>query len=87
MMRNPEDGMYYFRAGLLCSALGWNVKTKLGLQLKEIHQPIPDYKEKLQFSMDRFVLMFSLCSYASFSPLSIFPFTRIFFPFPLPIPP
>lgn len=53
MLRNPDDGYYYFRAGLLCSALGWNVNTKLGLQLKEIHAPIPDYKEKMEFSMDR----------------------------------
>ncbi|KAL8745168.1 MAG: hypothetical protein Q9190_002671 [Brigantiaea leucoxantha] len=53
MLRNPEDGHYYFRAGLLCSSLGWNVDTKLGLQLKDIHKPIPDYKEKMEFSMDR----------------------------------
>ncbi|KAL8792480.1 MAG: hypothetical protein Q9195_004936 [Heterodermia aff. obscurata] len=55
MLRNPGDGYYYFRAGLLCSALGWNVQTKLGMQLKEIHSPIPDYKEKMEFSMDRYV--------------------------------
>ncbi|KAL9586218.1 MAG: hypothetical protein Q9212_001043 [Teloschistes hypoglaucus] len=54
MVRNPEDGYYYFRAGLLCSSLGWTVATKLGLQLKEIHKPIPDYKEKMEFSMDRY---------------------------------
>ncbi|MCJ1433527.1 hypothetical protein MMC27_002890 [Xylographa pallens] len=54
MLRNPEDGFYYFRAGLLCSALGWNVSTKIGLQLKQIHEPIPDYKEKMEFSMDRY---------------------------------
>ena len=54
MLRNPEDGMYYFRAGLLCSSLGWNVDTKLGMQLKEIHSPIPDYKAKMEFSMDRY---------------------------------
>lgn len=53
MIRNPEDGCYYFRAGLLCSSLGWNVDTKLGQQLKQIHSPIPDYKEKMEFSMDR----------------------------------
>ena len=53
MIRNPEDGFYYFRGGLLCSALGWNVSTKLGMVLKDIHKPIPDYKEKMEFSMDR----------------------------------
>lgn len=54
MLRNPEDGKYYFRAGILCSSLGWSVDTKLGLQLKDIHAPIPDYKEKMEFSMDRY---------------------------------
>lgn len=53
MLRNPNDGCYYFRAGVICSSLGWNVDTKLGMQLKEIHSPIPDYKEKMEFSMDR----------------------------------
>ncbi|KAI9810141.1 MAG: hypothetical protein M1827_006667 [Pycnora praestabilis] len=54
MLRNHDDGFYYFRAGIICSSLGWNVGSKIGMQLQEIHQPIPDYKEKMQFSMDRF---------------------------------
>lgn len=55
MLRDPKNGYYSFRAGIICSALGWNVGTKIGLSLPEIHKPIPDYKEKMQFSMDRFV--------------------------------
>lgn len=55
VLRKPEDGYYYFRAGVICSSLGWNVNTKLGMQLREIHEPIPDYKEKMEFSMDRCV--------------------------------
>ncbi|KAI1373529.1 hypothetical protein F4677DRAFT_429192 [Hypoxylon crocopeplum] len=54
VLRNPETGVYHFRAGMICSALGWSVGTKIGMKLHEIHQPIPDYKEKMQFSMDRF---------------------------------
>ncbi|PLB45916.1 hypothetical protein P170DRAFT_256172 [Aspergillus steynii IBT 23096] len=54
MLRDERAGNYFLRAGIICSALGWNVGTKIGLQLHEIHQPIPDYKEKMQFSMDRF---------------------------------
>ncbi|KAL8899947.1 MAG: hypothetical protein Q9207_005937 [Kuettlingeria erythrocarpa] len=54
MLRNPDDGCYYLRAGVLCSSLGWNLASKLGMQLKEIHKPIPDYKEKMEFSMDRY---------------------------------
>ena len=54
VLRNENDGMYYFRAGVICSSLGWNVSTKIGMQLKDIHKPIPDYKEKMSFSMDRY---------------------------------
>ncbi|KAJ8119574.1 hypothetical protein ONZ43_g3502 [Nemania bipapillata] len=52
-LRDPDTGYYVFRAGIICSALGWNVASKIGLKLHEIHQPIPDY-HKMQFSMDRF---------------------------------
>ena len=62
-LRNPETGYYHFRAGVICSSLGWNVDTKMGMNLQEIHKPIPDYKEKMQFSMDRYV---------PFSPMAFF---------------
>lgn len=54
MLRDDKTGGYVFRAGIICSALGWNVASKIGLRLHEIHAPIPDYKEKMQFSMDRY---------------------------------
>lgn len=54
MLRDEKTGNYRFRAGMICSALGWNVASKIGLQLHEIHAPIPDYKERMQFSMDRY---------------------------------
>lgn len=53
MLRNPDTGYYELRAGMIFSAIGWNLGTKLGLQLHQIHAPVPDYKEKMQFSMDR----------------------------------
>lgn len=53
MLRNQETGEYEFRSGVLCSSLGWNVASKIGMTLKQIHAPIPDYKEKMEFSMDR----------------------------------
>ncbi|KAI2733895.1 hypothetical protein CBS147332_910 [Penicillium roqueforti] len=54
MLRDDTTGFYFLRAAVICSAMGWNVATKVGKQLHEIHEPIPDYKEKMQFSMDRF---------------------------------
>lgn len=53
MLRNPDDGKYYLRAGAICSALGWNLGLKIGMELKEIHTAVPDYPEKMALSMDR----------------------------------
>ncbi|RMD43609.1 hypothetical protein DV735_g1550, partial [Chaetothyriales sp. CBS 134920] len=57
MLRNPETGYYQFRAGLICSAIGWNLASKFNQQLHEIHTPVPDYKQKMQLSMDRQVTL------------------------------
>ncbi|KAF2086487.1 hypothetical protein K490DRAFT_74428 [Saccharata proteae CBS 121410] len=54
MLRDPTNGYYFLRAGLICSSLGWDLGSKMGMRLDEIHQPIPDYKEKMQKSMDRY---------------------------------
>ena len=54
MIRDPKTGIYSFRAGIIMSSLGWSLGSKIGLKLHEIHAPIPDYKEKMQFSMDRY---------------------------------
>lgn len=54
-MKNEKTGLYEMRAGIACSALGWNVATKIGKPLHEIHKIVPDYKEKMAFSMDRYV--------------------------------
>lgn len=54
MLRDADTGIYSFRAGIICSSLGWNLGSKIGRKLCEIHAPIPDYKEKMQFSMDRY---------------------------------
>ncbi|KAF5391770.1 hypothetical protein D9757_001719 [Collybiopsis confluens] len=51
---DPKTGLYTMVAGVCCSALGWNVSTKIGKPLKDIHDVVPDYKEKMEFSMDRF---------------------------------
>ena len=55
-LKNQETGEYEFRAGIICSSLGWNVASKIGKSLKQIHEPIPDYKEKMSMSMDRLAL-------------------------------
>lgn len=54
MIRDPATGMYHFRGGIICSSIGWNLSQKLGLRLHKIHEPVPDYKEKMAFSLDKF---------------------------------
>ncbi|TFK67917.1 hypothetical protein BDN72DRAFT_842513 [Pluteus cervinus] len=54
VFEDKETGLYHLRAAVSCSAVGWNMAEKMGKPLHEIHAPVPDFKEKLQFSMDRY---------------------------------
>lgn len=54
MLRDPETGLYIFRAGIIMSSLGWSLGSKISKPLHEIHDPVPDYKEKMKLSMDRY---------------------------------
>ncbi|KAK1960965.1 hypothetical protein LY78DRAFT_696462 [Colletotrichum sublineola] len=54
MIRDHETGRYVLRAGVVCSAVGWKVSEKMGKGLSTIHEDVPDYKQKMQLSMDRF---------------------------------
>lgn len=50
-----EDGDGYVLKGYVtCFPAGFNTKEKLGLKLRDIHTPVPGYKQKLELSMDRF---------------------------------
>lgn len=57
MITAANGPQYTLRAGVICSAIGWNLGTKLGLSLHDIHHttgPVPHYATKMSFSMDRF---------------------------------
>ncbi|KAL3417988.1 hypothetical protein PVAG01_10998 [Phlyctema vagabunda] len=47
------DG-YRLEAYISCFPAGFNTREKWGKKLREIHKPVPGYKEKLEKSMDRF---------------------------------
>ncbi|CZT04640.1 uncharacterized protein RAG0_11036 [Rhynchosporium agropyri] len=50
-----DDGDSYMLKGFVnCFPAGFNTKDKLGLKLRDIHTPVPGYKQKLELSMDRF---------------------------------
>ncbi|GME21917.1 uncharacterized protein LTHEOB_2279 [Neofusicoccum parvum] len=50
-----EDGDGYVLKGIVtCCPSGFDMSKKINLKLRDIHKPIPGYKEKLEKSMDRF---------------------------------
>ncbi|KAH8657541.1 hypothetical protein BGZ60DRAFT_545170 [Tricladium varicosporioides] len=50
-----EDGDGYVLKGYVtCFPAGFNTKDKFEKKLRDIHEPVPGYKEKLEKSMDRF---------------------------------
>ncbi|GLI78784.1 hypothetical protein PoHVEF18_007105 [Penicillium ochrochloron] len=51
----PADGDSVTLKGFVtCFPNGFNTAKKLNLKLRDIHTPVPQYKEKLEKSMDRF---------------------------------
>lgn len=50
----PDVEEYYLRATSGLAGLGFEWRTKVGLKLSDIHDPVPGYKEKLQKSMNRY---------------------------------
>lgn len=54
VQEDPLTGLYRMTAGIACSAIGWNISHKIGKPLGEIHDPVPDYKEKMALSVDRY---------------------------------
>lgn len=49
-----QDNSYLLEAYVTVCPAGFDPRAKLGRKLREIHDPVPGYKEKLESSMDRF---------------------------------
>lgn len=56
IMIEGTDGKYYFQAGAICIPGFWRMRDKIGMHLDDIHLSgnVPQFKEKLQTSMERF---------------------------------
>lgn len=54
MLRNESDGLYYLRAAGVCSSVGWDIGQHRNKPLSDIHTHVPDFRERMAFSMDRF---------------------------------
>jgi hypothetical protein len=51
---DPSTPKYHLSAFITCFPSGFSTSQKLGLQLSDIHAPVPGYAQKLERSMDRF---------------------------------
>ncbi|KAG8710679.1 hypothetical protein FRC08_016845 [Ceratobasidium sp. 394] len=56
LMLEGRDTRYYFQAGSICTAGFWRMRDKIGHPLERIHEGgrVPQYREKLRDSMNRF---------------------------------
>ncbi|KAF8191266.1 hypothetical protein BJ912DRAFT_1022000 [Pholiota molesta] len=54
MIEDKKSGLYHLRAGVIVSAIGWNLGEKMGKPMHEIHGPVPLYKEKIEDSVNRY---------------------------------
>lgn len=54
LLKAADGDGYVLKAFVTCFPNGFDTEKKLGMKLREIHSPVPGYKEKLEMSMDRF---------------------------------
>ncbi|CAE6435113.1 unnamed protein product [Rhizoctonia solani] len=56
LMLEGKDSRYYFQAGSICTPGFWRMRDKIGHPLERIHEGgrVPQYREKLRDSMNRF---------------------------------
>lgn len=60
MMKSDKNDEYYFRSGAFVFPSGFDPSKKANLSLKDIHGPVPYYKEKIEKSMDKFFQRFKI---------------------------
>lgn len=54
LLPSPDGGGYVLDGFVTCCPNGFDTSRKLGLKLRKIHRSVPDYKQKLEGSMDRY---------------------------------
>jgi hypothetical protein len=54
LLPSTDGDGYVLKGYVTCFPSGFNTKEKFGLKLRDIHRPVPGYKEKIEKSMDRF---------------------------------
>lgn len=54
LLPSDDGDGHTLKAFVACFPSGFDTSKKMGLKLRDIHTPVPRYKEKLQTSMDRY---------------------------------
>lgn len=54
MLPAPDGDGYSLQAFIFAYPVGFDPQSKLGMKLREVHQPVPHFNEKLALSMDRY---------------------------------
>ena len=54
MLPAPDGDGYSLQSFIFAYPVGFDPQSKLGMKLREVHQPVPHYNEKLALSMDRY---------------------------------
>jgi hypothetical protein len=54
LLPDTDGDGYVLRAYLSCFPNSFNAPSILDVKLRDIHKPVPGYKEKLELSMDRY---------------------------------
>ncbi|OAL23967.1 hypothetical protein AYO20_10817 [Fonsecaea nubica] len=55
ILQEGSDQLYSLRASAMSFPPGWTAEERIGMPIRELHAPIPTWKEKLQVSMERSV--------------------------------
>jgi hypothetical protein len=53
LVKRPEESEFRLVASVLCFPAGLDLRKGLGSELTELHRPVPSWKEKLSFSVEK----------------------------------
>ncbi|MFA7267353.1 MAG: DUF3445 domain-containing protein [Candidatus Nanopelagicales bacterium] len=55
----PSGSTWHLTAATVCFTSRWNLESKMGLSISEIHQPVPGYEQRVARAVDRVIARLS----------------------------
>ena len=59
LMKHPNTGEYHLQASATLFPAGWKLQERIGTSMANLHAPVPQWKEKLGGSVDRYLSLFA----------------------------